>query len=339
MGDIIFGAIGHAAASVVDILKADQLAVKISTVTLAPVILAIQYSIGSAGLLLRAGSFSDMRYSLRGLLNGLMTLFGLRKRRRYWGTVYDSLTKQPLDPAIVELIDAETGKVVEQSFTDLDGRFGFLDRPGRYTIRSQKTHYQFPSKLVTGTKDSIFDNVYHGETFEVRSDDNIIAPNIPMDQLAYDWNQEEKKRMGVGKFNVRLDVVITKLLQLLFWGGLLAVVLIFLASPTVPNGVFVLIYAFLAWLEKYLPKPHLWGRITSSHTNVNGLLIELRPASIPTVILGKALTNIEGKFFLKAPPGKYLLEVLSVGQDTNTSLHKRDVVIGKSMTVSDVIGV
>jgi hypothetical protein len=70
---------------------------------------------------------------------------GLRKKRRPWGTVYDSVTKRPLDPAYVTLIDTETGKSVASAITDLDGRYGFLVAPGKYRITTQKTNYEFPS--------------------------------------------------------------------------------------------------------------------------------------------------------------------------------------------------
>src|SRR5581483_3636913 len=125
----------------------------------------------------------------------LLTFFGLRKKRRRWGTVYDSNDKQPLDPVMMELIDADSGSILEQAITDLTGRFGFLDRVGKFLIRARKTHYQFPSTKITGQSDGVYDNLYHGEVIEVKESGDVLSPNVPMDPLAFDWNQKDKQRI------------------------------------------------------------------------------------------------------------------------------------------------
>ncbi len=53
------------------------------------------------------------------------TLMGYKRRKRPWGTVYDSVTKQPLDPVYVTLFGADK-KEVTTSITDIDGRYGFF---------------------------------------------------------------------------------------------------------------------------------------------------------------------------------------------------------------------
>jgi hypothetical protein len=73
-------------------------------------------------------------------LNRVLLFFGLRQMQNYWGIVYDSVSKQPLDPAVVKLIDAKTGKVISTCITNLKGRYGFLTAPGKYKILVKKTN-------------------------------------------------------------------------------------------------------------------------------------------------------------------------------------------------------
>ncbi len=55
------------------------------------------------------------------------------RKKKNWGVVFDAITKQPLDPVVVAIKDF-TGKVIQTSITDMEGRFGFIVTPGTYTI-------------------------------------------------------------------------------------------------------------------------------------------------------------------------------------------------------------
>ncbi|MEK7123571.1 MAG: carboxypeptidase-like regulatory domain-containing protein, partial [Patescibacteria group bacterium] len=98
----------------------------------------------------------------------LLFEFGRTKKRRTkpWGVVYDAVTKQPLDPAYVQILDA-AGQEVATRITDLEGRFGFFLPPGQYTMFANKTNYAFPSKSVRGSYDALYENIYHGEPLTV----------------------------------------------------------------------------------------------------------------------------------------------------------------------------
>ena len=106
--------------------------------------------------------------------------FGDRKR---WGVVYNSLTKEPIDLAIVRLFDKTTGKLKATRITDFQGRFLFLIDPGEYYMTVTKPYYNFPAKLLE-TKS---EKEYMGETISVQSANNnlkekgFISFNIPLD--------------------------------------------------------------------------------------------------------------------------------------------------------------
>ncbi len=279
----------------------------INAVTVAPTALIFQYALMTGGLNSKASNLAELWLILVQLINGFLTAIGLRKRRRYWGTVYDSSSKQPIDPAIVELKDAVTGNVVEQAITDLLGRYGFLERVGQFRITAKKTNYRFPSTIITGTTDGLFDNLYHGGTFNILNPQDVISPNIPMDPLAVDWNQEHKTTLV--SFHNTLEVLIFRILRALFWLGAAVTFVECLARPGAVNFALLAIYALLIIIQQLVTKPRLAGLVVSGGLPINNLLIEASPKAIPTIVLGRSLVSQNGKFFLKLPKGEFIIRV------------------------------
>lgn len=105
--------------------------------------------------------------------------FGKRKR---WGIVYNSLTKQPIDLAIVRLFNKNTNKLLATRITDFQGRYLFIVDPGDYFATVTKPYHVFPSQLTTEKTE----NTYTGETISVQSNNDqkqkgIVAFDIPID--------------------------------------------------------------------------------------------------------------------------------------------------------------
>jgi len=112
----------------------------------------------------------------------LASLF--RRKRRKWGTVYNALTKQPVDLAIVRLYQVADNRLVQSRVTDKIGRFMFLVAPGHYYLTVTKPNYVFPTAYLKEKKEDItFLDLYHGEMIEVTEDKVSITPNIPLDPL------------------------------------------------------------------------------------------------------------------------------------------------------------
>ncbi|HOX61006.1 MAG TPA: hypothetical protein PLV72_03310 [Candidatus Magasanikbacteria bacterium] len=107
-----------------------------------------------------------------------------RKRRKKWGTVYNSLNKLTIDLAIVRLIDRVNGRVVQSRVTDQKGRYYFVAKPGKYRIEVSKDGFVFPTVLLSDMKtDSEKVDLYHGEDVNVGEDNVIITANIPIDPI------------------------------------------------------------------------------------------------------------------------------------------------------------
>ncbi|MEZ4103140.1 MAG: carboxypeptidase-like regulatory domain-containing protein [Candidatus Paceibacterota bacterium] len=147
---------------------------------------------------------------------------GFRRRKRPWGTVYDSVTKQPLDPVYVILTDMR-GKEVATTITDLDGRFGFLVAPGRYHIFVKKDNYTFPSTKLSGKEsDALYGDLYQGEEIEIVGEEDLVVKNIPMDSLSFNWNEFEKsKNAGLMKFYSKRDLFLAKIANIVLLSDLL----------------------------------------------------------------------------------------------------------------------
>lgn len=298
---------------------------------IAPIILASQFVLSFSEI-----SLLDFWAYLLRYVFSLLTLLGLRARRHYWGTVYDSRTKQPIDPAIVDLIDNATGKVLDQSVTDLYGRFGFLNKQGKYHITARKTHYIFPSQTVFGTNDYIFDNVYHGELIEISKPDDILVPNIPMDQVAFDWNQQEKQK--IIKFHSTLEFTVQIILNILFWIGFLFVFFDFALKPNFLSGLFVAVYLVFIALRKFTPNRRLWGKVVSKKINTSGLLLEISPRKIPQVVVAKTTTAKGGKFFLKTSKGQYILRIKN-GPNPSNIILESNVSVGRRGVLNNTINI
>jgi hypothetical protein len=117
-------------------------------------------------------------FLLRIFLEPGQLFFG--RRRRAWGTVYNSLTKQPIDLAIVRLYSAEY-RLLATRITDRTGRYSFLVQPGSYRISVSKPNFIFPTVFFGGTKiDGDFKNLYHAQTFNVAQPE-VVTYDIPLD--------------------------------------------------------------------------------------------------------------------------------------------------------------
>jgi hypothetical protein len=269
-----------------------------------------QYKITREGL-------TDAKLLFLLAVNNFLTFFGLRKSQLFWGVVYDSVTKQPLDPVIVKLLYADGGEV-ESGVTDLHGRYGFLARPGKFKIFARRTNYTFPSTRVTGEKDGVYENLYHGEFFTLLETSEVVAPNIPMDPQSPDWNQQAKTKMQIGT-HPYAELLVKSLAAVLFWFSFVFCLIgIGKTIPVVPFWLWVVLgfYLLVFFLKMAVPEPRLCGQIALGQgiTEPMDLYLELGNKNLPGILLGRAIIHKNGRFLLRASPGNYILSVYSTDE-------------------------
>ncbi len=130
-------------------------------------------------LLAAAPTLSFLPYLLYVLTEPFRFLF---YRRRKYGAVYNSITKQPVDLAVVRLYNATTNQLVKTTVTDSKGRYSIVADPGEYYLKAVKNDYVFPSKtLGDAVRDNQFADLYYGAPIRLTDKDNLVNLNIPLD--------------------------------------------------------------------------------------------------------------------------------------------------------------
>jgi cysteine-rich repeat protein len=126
--------------------------------------------------------FNFLSY-LRYIFSQPLAIVG-RRRRSKWGTVYNSLTKQPIDLAIIRLYRKSDNRLIQSRVTDKLGRFLILAEPGTYYLTVTKPKFNFPSDYLKNKKEDVkFLDLYHGETVEVTEHKANITVNVPLDPI------------------------------------------------------------------------------------------------------------------------------------------------------------
>lgn len=253
-------------------------------------------------------SFSDIYLTIMRILGLLGEFLGLKKKVKKWGIVYDSETKRPLDPVYVSIFD-DQGKQIEQRFTDMEGRFGFLVTPGKYRVEANKTHYIFPSVKVTGKKDELYDNLYYGEMLEIK-DETVINVNIPMDPLDIDWNEEIKKKMF--KFNPKKEILKKRISSAVFYAGLIISPITYWATPNTLNLVIMLAYLGILILRQTGFKQKNYGRIYDKETKkpIPFAKVVISYPNLPDQRVAFGVSDITGRYYiLVVDEGEYLIHI------------------------------
>jgi len=233
-----------------------------------------------------------------------------RRRRKAWGTVYNSLSRLPEDLVIVRLRDAGTGRLVGSEVTDRWGRFGFIVPQGRYRLEAVKANTVFPSRLLEGKKeDGQYLDLYHGGEIAVGTEGAAIIPNLPVDPDV----KETPDALILKKDHWRR---IQSLVALL---GPAAGLAAFVIIPSPFTGLLlvaeVLVYLFFRRFA-VVPSPKKWGTVLEKGTPsaVKGAV--LRIFALPyNKLLEYRVSDGHGRYNFRVGNGKYYLTVTKTGYE------------------------
>lgn len=266
---------------------------------------------GAIGLLSVGFGLQNLWWSLIRLISLLLSAIGLRRSARPWGVVYDSITKQPLDPAYVSLHDV-TGKELEGAITDLDGRYGFLVEPGTYWMRAKKTNYSFPSARLEGQdRDELYDNLYFGDPIEITEEGQVITKNIPLDPDKFDWNEFAKRDMRVMKYYRRRDKLIARVVDALFVVGFAVTFGIFLLVPNAYNYLVLLVYVGMITMRLLGLKRRKSGVVIDEKTGNPLSFAAIKIISVKSgQEVGHSVTDQAGRYYKLIADGIYIVRIL-----------------------------
>jgi len=250
----------------------------------------------------------------------LLSALGLKKRNRPWGTAYDSITKQPLDPAYVTLTRLDN-KEENTSITDLDGRYGFLVHPGKYILSANKTNYTFPSKKLLGkTEDTLYTNLYFGEEIDITVEGAVISKNIPLDPIKFDWNEFVKGQKKLMKFYSKREKVMRIITDWVFRiGFVVSLISLFLVSAPY-NLIIFGMYLVLSALRRYGLKTKALGHLTDKNGDpLSYAIIRAFDSELNVEITNKVADKI-GRYYCLVNKGKYYVKVEKKNDDESYSL-------------------
>jgi hypothetical protein len=298
----------------------------ISTTSLAGGALAVALISASANVSL----FDVLLFPLR-FLGIVMTALGLKKRTLPWGVVYDSVTKQPLDPAYVVLRDLQ-GQDAASAVTDLDGRYGFLVQPGSYTIVANKTNYAFPSQKLAGKfQDETYGNLYFGGPLDIQKAGEVITKNIPLDPVKFDWNEFAKRNKRFMKFYSRWDAFLRRITDVFFVVGFAVAFVAFIFAPYPYNTIIFGLYLLVLLLRVLGLKPKAFGYVEDQLTGdpLSFALIKIIMPTTNTEIAHRVADKY-GRYYCLVPKGKYYVKIEKKNADASYTLVHTSAIIDAS---------
>jgi hypothetical protein len=141
------------------------------------------------GLSMASGLLLSAAFNLLPFLQYLFTsplLLLARRKKKGVGLVYNSVSKQPVDLAIVRLYQIDQGeeKLIRSRVTDKQGQYSFLINEGTYRLEVLKQGYEFPSNFAQKPAHQVKENLYFGDIFEVAEDDFAVTYNVPLDTMS-----------------------------------------------------------------------------------------------------------------------------------------------------------
>ncbi len=193
---------------------------------------------------------------LQYLFTSPILLFG--KKRRAWGVVFNSLSKMPVELAVVRLFDATTNRLIQTRVTDMQGRYQFLVDNGTYYLKVVKPGFVFPTVYFQTKKiDKEYSDLYQGGAIHVEKKDEDVIRNIPMDPI--EQTMEHAPKLLFQRFMRKLQMIIAI-------SGIVLALAVFLFSPSVFMFGVVLLHVllFLLFLRlSHLRRENYFGVITN----------------------------------------------------------------------------
>ncbi len=245
-------------------------------------------------------SWADVLPLLRFLFLQPVLIFGRGKREK-WGTVYNSLSKMPIDLALVRLFNLDTGKLVQTKVTSSDGRYFFVVDVGRYRLEVRKGIFVFPTVFLKGFQtDGQRLDIYHGEEIQVSNKGAVITANIPIDPA--DKKLKTPLSLIFGKMMRRMQTAVS-------WIGLLVTVGSLYISPTWYMWVLLCVHLSMMFAFRRLARPPVakgWGIVYDEKTKkpLSRVVARLFDSKFNKLVATE-ITGSDGKYYFMAGDNQY----------------------------------
>lgn len=278
----------------------DNPAVEGAATVVAPVSIALP--VGAAAL---AGASFLPQYIFLFFSQPFLLLF--RRKRKNWGVIYNSLTKLPVDLAVVRLIDVNKDKVFGSAVTDREGRFAFNAPSGRYRLEPQKPEFSFPSSVLIGKNtDGHYGDLYFGEELAFGVGE-VPHPNVPLDP------REEAMSLS----RVRRRFIMRKIQGGVATIGPILALGSFLSTPSPLFGAILLLHIFLYFFFKRLAAPKRiknYGVVYDESTRAPISRVVLRFYALPyNKLVETKISDSSGRYYFLVGPGEFYMTAEKAG--------------------------
>ncbi len=235
-----------------------------------------------------------------------------RKRRKGWGMAYNAISKLPADLALVRIINADSGRVVQSHVTDRDGRYQFFARPGNYRIEVDKPNFSFPAAYMAGkTEDGQLADLYTGGTVPLTAAAQI-SYNLPLDP-----GGEHKDVSEILHAKNK-----SRLVNILGAGGVVLTAVSFAVSPTIFVGAFLAAQVVSYFVFRRLAitkKPKDWGVIKdASGAAVANAIVRVFDTQY-NKLLETQITGNDGRYSFLVGSNQYYVMAEKPGYQTVTT--------------------
>lgn len=267
----------------------------VNTVVPATALVLVSTAVAAtSGLLSGAISFGNMANKF-----GILFGYVIRKKKKYWGIVFDIDKSEPIAFAVIRLYKGNN--LIHESVSDLDGKYGLLlEATGEYILETQAAGYQTQRQKIDVN----------------RIEDNLeVVKDIPMLSLG--------KHGGIKELFYYHSVEIIKIIKLVMLVltllGFIYSLIVTIEFPGLLNYLILLFYLFVFVLNLISILAGIRrgrGRVVESMTNkpVQGASVRLYDDKAQ---VGVYLTNKNGEIKIGVKPGNYGVVVSKEGFGTS----------------------
>lgn len=242
----------------------------------------------------------------------LISVFFAKSTKRPWGVITDAISGKTISFATCQLYVAGAQFKVDQTVSDLDGRYGFVIRSGQYRLEIKQSGFE---KYVA---DIIIPDGQQGYVHDVKL--------VPIGKVIEGYGGS-----ALNLFN-RIGIIYSKISPYIFAIGFAFAILALVITVTIFNIIILALYIILA-LGFLVQTFYQRAKYSAVVNSANGLRIPYAQIKVYDTQSWQAIdsivTNYNGAFDFYGNPGKYALVVVANGYKFPSTKNTYELVQGK----------
>jgi hypothetical protein len=155
----------------------------------------------------------------------------------------------------------------------------------------------------------LYSNLYYGESIETAGNE-AITRNIPLDPVAFDWNEFIKNKAEFFKLHSKKELIRARIINTIYGLGFVVSTIVLIVTPTILNMITFGVYVALYVLERYWEFAHKVVSVHRQSTN------EPIPYSVVSFFIPGVEQRIKsvvadqlGRFYALVSPGSYYITI------------------------------